>query len=375
VKGKETEVIKKTKNITIKTQELTTFKVSNTSSTVELDINNSLSSQLNVAMNGSLKAPMPLIKTKGQDVTEQAEEAAKAEAARKEQAAQRAGLGVGKLIGAALLGLAAVAVIGAATAMTGGLALAVLGPTLAPMAAVAMQVTGVALAAAAISDGIEGAQDIAYAAQGDLDSHSYNPLRDGVFGGDAEAYANFETGLMILAALELEFAAPFVIAQQAQAQANRQAMQNSRASAGVGKTSTEYQSTLNSIRNKMPNTNLSKRGNMAYAEVDINGLKNEYIAHSKINSSVDKGADIADFSYLKPENERIFNSYVDDSFPRFHDTEAKILEDIASGIKNKNINGTVNLYSELPCCQSCSNIVLEFRRMFPNVKLNVIVGK
>jgi len=234
VNGKETEVIKKTKNITIKTQELTTFKVSNTSSTVELDINNSLSSQLNVAMNGSLKAPMPLIKTKGQDVTEQAEEAAKAEAARKEQAAQRAGLGVGKLIGAALLGLAAVAVIGAATAMTGGLALAVLGPTLAPMAAVAMQVTGVALAAAAISDGIEGAQDIAYAAQGDLDSHSYNPLRDGVFGGDAEAYANFETGLMILAALELEFAAPFVMAQQVQAQANRQAMQKSRASARVG---------------------------------------------------------------------------------------------------------------------------------------------
>jgi len=205
----------------------------NPSSTVELDINNSLSSQLNVAMNGSLKAPMPLIKTKGQEVKEQAEEAAKAEAARKEQAAQRAGLGVGKLIGAALLGLAAVAVIGAATAMTGGLALAVLGPTLAPMAAVAMQVTGVALAAAAISDGIEGAQDIAYAAKGDLDSHAYNPLRDGVFGGDAEAYANFETGLMILAALELEFAAPFVIAQQVQAQANRQAMQKSRAGVGV----------------------------------------------------------------------------------------------------------------------------------------------
>ena len=95
----------------------------------------------------------------------------------------------------------------------------------------------------------------------------------------------------------------------------------------------------------MPTTNLAKRGNMA----------------------------VADFSYLKPENERIFTTYVDDQYPRYHDTEAKILEDIASQITDSNISGTINLYSELPCCQSCSNIILEFRRKFPNIKLNVYV--
>ncbi|MGN9135950.1 deaminase domain-containing protein [Clostridium sp. HCP1S3_B4] len=123
----------------------------------------------------------------------------------------------------------------------------------------------------------------------------------------------------------------------------------------------------------MPNTNLSKRGNMAAAEVDIDGIKKEFVAHSKINSVESKGSNVSDFSYLKPENERLFTSYVVDKFPRYHDTEAKILEDIAGQIKDPNISGTINLYSELPCCQSCSNIILEFRRKFPNIKLNIYV--
>lgn len=48
-------------------------------------------------------------------------------------------------------------------------------------------------------------------------------------------------------------------------------------------------------------------------------------------------------------------------------------KDIAGQIKDPNISGTINLYSELPCCQSCSNIILEFRRKFPNIKLNIYV--
>lgn len=130
---------------------------------------------------------------------------------------------------------------------------------------------------------------------------------------------------------------------------------------------------IKDIRGEMPNNNLAKRGNMAVADVDVPGIKDNFLAHSKINSEFDKGADIAEFSYLKPENERIFTTYVDDKYPRYHDTEAKILEDIASQITDSNISGTINLYSELPCCQSCSNIILEFRRKFPNIKLNVYV--
>lgn len=123
----------------------------------------------------------------------------------------------------------------------------------------------------------------------------------------------------------------------------------------------------------MPTTKLSKRGNMAMADVDIPGVKDSFVAHSGINSAIDKGSDLADFSYLKSAENRIFTTYVEDRFPRYHDTEAKILEDIASQIKDNNISGTINLYSELPCCQSCSNLILEFRRMYPNIKLNVYV--
>ena len=130
---------------------------------------------------------------------------------------------------------------------------------------------------------------------------------------------------------------------------------------------------IKDIRGEMSTTNLAKRGNMAVADVDIPGIKDNFVAHSKINAEFDKGADVADFSYLKPENERIFTTYVDDQYPRYHDTEAKILEDIASQITDSNVSGTINLYSELPCCQSCSNIILEFRRKFPNIKLNVYV--
>ncbi len=60
----------------------------------------------------------------------------------------------------------------------------------------------------------------------------------------------------------------------------------------------------------MPNGKLKNEGNMAIADVEIQGLKKEYIAHSKINAALDTGANVANFSYLKSENECIFTTYV-----------------------------------------------------------------
>ena len=60
---------------------------------------------------------------------------------------------------------------------------------------------------------------------------------------------------------------------------------------------------------------------------------------------------------------------------RYHDTEAKILEDIASQIKEPNISGTINLFTERPPCESCSNIIEEFKEKFPNIELNVFSEK
>ena len=64
-------------------------------------------------------------------------------------------------------------------------------------------------------------------------------------------------------------------------------------------------------------------------------------------------------------------SYTIDKFPRYNDTEVKILEDIASKIKDPNTSGSIDLFTELPACQSCSNIILEFRKKYPNIKLNI----
>lgn len=147
---------------------------------------------------------------------------------------------------------------------------------------------------------------------------------------------------------------------------------------GTGDINKSFTDKINNLREQMPNNSLKNKGNMAAADVDIPGIKKEFSAHSKINSPTDKGADINDFSLLKPENDRIFKTYEPASstltgtpFDRFHDTEAKILEDIASQITNPNISGSIDLFTELPACQSCTNIIFEFRRKFPNIKLNI----
>nr|MBO1354677.1 hypothetical protein [Enterococcus sp. DIV0212c] len=51
--------------------------------------------------------------------------------------------------------------------------------------------------------------------------------------------------------------------------------------------------------------------------------------------------------------------------------EVKILEDIASKIKDPKLSGKIDLYTELPACQSCTNVILEFRKKFPNIELNI----
>ena len=94
------------------------------------------------------------------------------------------------------------------------------------------------------------------------------------------------------------------------------------------------------------------------------------MTHSRIHSNTSKGADVADFSMSKED--KIFTTYVEDKFPRFNDTEAKILEDIDSQITDPQIKGKITLFTELPPCDSCSNIIEEFKRMFPNIQVDVL---
>ena len=140
----------------------------------------------------------------------------------------------------------------------------------------------------------------------------------------------------------------------------------------------EFDNKIKSIRNKLPNSKLRNRGNMGMAEVKIQGIKQQFIAHSKINNIDDKGYHVEDFSLLKEENDRIFTQYKKISsweggelYDRFVDTEAKILEHIGSLITSDS-EGSIILYTEKPPCQSCSSIISEFREKFPKIKLTVI---
>lgn len=136
--------------------------------------------------------------------------------------------------------------------------------------------------------------------------------------------------------------------------------------------SDEYLNLLNSQRKAIERKLQGlQKGNVAIADVNIPEIKSEFKAHNRIHSEDSLGSIVTDFSYAPLAENRIFESYVEDGFPRYNDTEAKILEDIASQIKDPNIKGTIDLYSELDCCQSCSNLILEFRRKYPNIELNI----
>lgn len=137
------------------------------------------------------------------------------------------------------------------------------------------------------------------------------------------------------------------------------------------------------LRSQLPKP-LRKSGNFGYAEVDIQGLhKKEYFAHSSVNKESDKGA-LPGIS-VKPLEEPVFqakkvdpdNARTDtpEAYLRDYDTEYKILNDIASQLgDNKHAQGTINLFTERLTCQSCTDVIMDFRSRYPNITLNILTN-
>ncbi|SFD60410.1 The BURPS668_1122 family of deaminases [Bacillus sp. 491mf] len=122
----------------------------------------------------------------------------------------------------------------------------------------------------------------------------------------------------------------------------------------------EYKNLSNTQKNKLDRKLDSLTyGNVAVADLHIPGVKTNYQAHSQVHSADSFGDSFGDFTHSK--DTKSLESYVDDKFPRYNDTEAKILEDIASQIKDPNIIGEIHLFSDFDVCQSCTNLILEFR--------------
>lgn len=66
---------------------------------------------------------------------------------------------------------------------------------------------------------------------------------------------------------------------------------------------------------------------------------------------------------------------------RFNDTEVKLLEEFSlkngaqPNVANQvfdSIEGEIKLYTQLCPCGSCANVIKEFKKMFPNVNLEII---
>ncbi|QTD39232.1 hypothetical protein JL193_00080 [Polaribacter batillariae] len=79
----------------------------------------------------------------------------------------------------------------------------------------------------------------------------------------------------------------------------------------------------------------------------------------------------------------VFESSIQ-GWDRITDSEFRMLNDLARVMTNnqaqqvgdvfENITGTIKIVSERPYCSSCTNVVVQFSEMFPNVNIVLIKG-
>ena len=136
-------------------------------------------------------------------------------------------------------------------------------------------------------------------------------------------------------------------------------------------------------REKLPEQ-YRRRNNFAWAVAKIKGVdKVEYFAHSGIQN-------LDDFSKatvkqlegisLRPEKGRFHalcvnqNDVVDgyDCWVRVVDTEYKIIEEMAAHMPDPSVKGRVKLYTDLPPCASCWNVMKQFMAVYTNVQMSVL---
>ncbi|MGA3817116.1 deaminase domain-containing protein [Ralstonia nicotianae] len=130
---------------------------------------------------------------------------------------------------------------------------------------------------------------------------------------------------------------------------------------------------------ELARSGLPRTGNVAVAEVKIPALSSEtsmmkaYSSYDEaINGFLPKPAGDMDTWLLKPSvaSSRVIDSPV--GYLRDVDTEFKILETVAQRLGgNKSASGVINLFSEKDVCPSCTGVIMQFRKMFPNIQLNV----
>jgi RHS repeat-associated protein len=104
------------------------------------------------------------------------------------------------------------------------------------------------------------------------------------------------------------------------------------------------------------------------------GLLEGQIGNTKISDIAISGETTRAFSVANPVN-RVFTTSEVGGYDRAFDSEVKLLENIAQQYKTTpDIGGSIQLTSERPFCESCSGVVKQFKKMFPNIKVKVVNG-
>jgi hypothetical protein len=119
-------------------------------------------------------------------------------------------------------------------------------------------------------------------------------------------------------------------------------------------------------------SNRQMERNVADATYNINGQTGELPAISGPPTREPPG-----FTQGPEPGNNHFEPIATGNNPRTNDSEYKILEKIADDHWGDDpdvraqVTGEIRLYTELPPCSSCSNVIGQFQKAFPNIKIFV----
>ena len=121
---------------------------------------------------------------------------------------------------------------------------------------------------------------------------------------------------------------------------------------------------INGTKRKFKN----RGGNIAFAKYDINGKT------GKIDSFSGR-LNLKGFApFVEKKDRKLETLEIPKGFDREVDTEVKILEKILRQTIEESV-GTIRLFSQRPVCDSCGNVIKQFRKLRPNIKTTVVEGE
>jgi filamentous hemagglutinin len=130
------------------------------------------------------------------------------------------------------------------------------------------------------------------------------------------------------------------------------------------------------IRATLP-SKLKGEGNMAVADIKVEGLPSQMAAHSRINTPnsaqqaqgiVGEGSGLFQ-TQLVPNKSGVL-------MPRSGDSEAKILDRLAQLLGDRySASGVVTIFTERPACSSCLGVVEQFKNRYSNIRVDVLDNK